>query len=140
MTNAVPVVTEWSNLPSQRELRRKLDQISLNADAKVIMGKLLASTANVAGRSVDIGRSIIAFVLDIIKRYPTTTLGAVVGITVTALIGSIPILGVVLGPLIGPLLAAFTITAGALSDMSNSTIDRQIELFSAKLDAALNYA
>lgn len=140
MTDAVSALIESPNLPSRRELNQKLDQLSLNADTKLIMGKLLATTANVAGRLVHIGRSIIAFVLDVIKRYPTTTLGVVVGITVTALIGSIPILGVILGPLIGPLLSAFTITAGALSDMSNSTIDRQIELFSAKLDAALNYA
>ncbi len=138
MTNAVLALVESANCPGRRELGRKLDQLPLNADAKLIMGKLLGTTANVAGRLIDIGRLIVAFVLDITKRYPSTMLGVVVGLTVTALIGSIPILGAVLGPLIGPLLAAFTITTGALSDMSNSTIDRQIELFSAKIDSALS--
>lgn len=138
MSEGVPAVLEWSDLPNRRELGRKLDQLALPADAKVLMGRLLSTTANVAGRLLDVGRSIIDFVLGMMKRYPGTTLGLLVGMTVTALIGSIPLLGFVLGPLVGPLLTAFTITSGALSDMRNSTIERQIDLFSAKLDAALS--
>jgi hypothetical protein len=140
MTKPVPAVIDWANLPTRRELGRQLDHLFLPADAKVLMGRLLETTADVGGRMIEVGRSILTFVFDLMKRFPGTTLGAVVGLTVTSLVGSIPLLGLVLGPLVGPLLAAFMITTGALSDMRNSTIERQIELFSAKLDAALTRA
>lgn len=127
----------WKNLPSRRELHTQLDRMAMSADAKVLMGKLLDTTAEVAGKIVEVGRHILSFVLEMFRRYPATTLGAFVGLTVSMLVGAIPVLGLVLGPLVGPLLAAFMITQGALVDMRNSTIDRQIELFGSKLDAAL---
>ncbi|MBB4615754.1 hypothetical protein [Novosphingobium taihuense] len=140
MSDTVPVFIEWPNSFDRRQIVRKLDQLALSADAKILMGELLETTTEVAARLCYVGRSIVAFVFDLTKRFTNTTLGVLVGMTVTALVGSIPLLGIVLSPLVGPLLAAFTITAGALADMRNGTMDRQIELFSAKLDAALSRA
>jgi hypothetical protein len=137
MSEIAPVDAIWNSLPSKRELQARLDRLSLSADAKVLMGQLLETTADVAGRIIEVGRSILAFVLELQRRYPATFLGAIVGVTVTMLMGSIPILGVILGPLVGKLLAAFLITSGALADMRNSAIERQIELFTAKLDAVI---
>ncbi len=124
-------------LPSRRELNAKLDRIAMPADAKVLMGKLLDTTAEVAGKIVEVGRRIIAFIIDLMDRYPGTVLGLGVGLTLTVLLGSIPILGMILGPVVGPLMAAFMVTSGALADLRNSAIEKQIELFGAKLDAAL---
>lgn len=137
MNDQLPIEINWTNLPTRRELHRKLDRLALPADAKVLMGKLLDTTAEVAGQIIEVGRRILAFVLDLFKRYPATTLGAIVGLTVTMLVSSIPFIGVILGPLVGPLLAAFMITSGAMADMRNSSIEKQIELFGAKLDAAM---
>ena len=137
MSEIAPVDAVWNNLPSKRELQARLDRLSLSADAKVLMGQLLETTADVAGRIIEVGRSILAFVLELQRRYPGTILGAIVGVTVTMLMGSIPILGMILGPLVGKLLAAFLITSGALADMRNSAIERQVELFTAKLDAVI---
>ncbi|ANI78139.1 hypothetical protein EP837_01727 [Sphingobium sp. EP60837] len=127
----------WDNLPSRRELHSRLDHLALPADAKVLMGRLLETTATVAGRIIEVGRRILSFVLEMVRSFPGTTLGALVGLTVTSLVGSIPLLGFVLGPIAGPLLAAFMITQGALADMRNSTVERQIALFGAKLDAVV---
>jgi len=124
-------------LPTRRELMAQLDRLSMPADAKVLMGKLLDTTADVAGRIVEIGRQIIAFIADMVKRFPNTTLGLIVGVVVTVVVGSIPVLGAVLGPLVAPLLLAFTVTSGALNDMKNSTLAKQADLLTAKLDAAL---
>lgn len=125
------------NLLTRRQLNEKLDRMALSADAKVLMGKLLETTVEVAGRVIEVGRQILAFVFEVVKHFPNTGLGLVVGLTLTSVIGGIPFLGVVLGPLIGPILTAFTVTSGAMADMKNSSIDRQIELFSAKLDAVI---
>lgn len=127
-----------SNLPTRRQLHAQLDRMALSADAKVLMGKLLDTTAEVAGKIIEIGRQILAFVTDMLKRFPNTGLGLVIGLTLTVVIGAIPFLGVVLGPLVGPILTAFTVTSGAMADMKNSSLEKQIDLFSAKLDAVIS--
>lgn len=127
-----------TNLPTRRQLHAQLDRMALSADAKALMGKLLDTTAEVAGKIIEIGRQILAFVTDVLKRFPNTGLGLVIGLTLTVVIGAIPFLGVVLAPLVGPLLTAFTVTSGALADMKNSSLQRQIDLFSAKLDAVIS--
>lgn len=137
MRDIVATEDAGNTLPTRRELAAQLDRLAMPADAKVLMARLLDTIAEVAGRIVEIGRRVLAFVLDLVRRFPSTTLGAVVGMTVTFLIGSIPLLGMVLGPLLGPLLAAFMLTQGALADMHDSAIDRQLALFGARLDAAL---
>lgn len=139
MSEIVPSDAVWNNLPSRRELQSQLNHLALSADAKVLMGQLLDTTADVAGRIIEVGRRILSFVLEMLRRYPATALGAVVGLTVTMLVGSIPLLGIILGPLVGKLTAAFLITSGALADMRNGAIERQIELFSAKLDAVITH-
>lgn len=140
MNDALPVEINWASLPSRRELHQQLDRLPLQADTKVLMGKLLGTTANVAGRIIEIGRSLLTFILDLVKRFPATSFGAIVGLTVTVLVGSIPFIGAILAPLIGPLLTAFMITNGALTDMRNGKIEKQIELFGAKLEQAIAHA
>lgn len=137
MSQIASVDVIWDNLPSRRELHNSLDRLALPADAKVLMGRLLDTTATVAGRIIEVGRRILSFVLEMMRTYPGTTLGVLVGLTLTSLVGSIPLLGFVLGPIVGPLLAAFMLTQGALADLRNSTVERQIALFGAKLDAAV---
>jgi len=93
MTNNTPIEMDWIKLPSRHELNARLDRLAIPSDAKVLMGQLLTTTADVAGRVFEVGRSILAFMLDLAKRFPTTTFGAVVGLTISILIGSIPMLG-----------------------------------------------
>lgn len=137
MTEISPLTINWANLPSKRVLQEQLDRVAMPADAKVLMGKLLETTTEIAGKIIDIGRRIMAFVMELCRSFPNTAFGVVIGLTLSFLIGAIPVLGVVLGPLLGPILLAFTIGSGALADMKNSAIDKQIAQFSAKLDAAL---
>lgn len=126
-----------TNLPTRRQLHAQLDRMDLSADAKVLMGNLLDTTAEVAGKIIEVGRQILAFAVDLLKRFPNTGLGLIVGLTLTVVIGAIPFLGAVLAPLLGPLLTVFTVTNGAMADMKNSSLEKQIDLFSAKLDAAI---
>lgn len=137
MSEVVVADALWANPPSRRDLQGRLERLPLSADAKVLMAQLLDTTADVAGQIIDVGRRILSFVLELVKRHPATALGAIVGLTVTILVGSIPVLGMVLGPVVGPLLTAFMITQGALTDMRNSSVGQQIELFGAKLDTVL---
>lgn len=127
-----------AHLPTRRQLHAQLDRMALSADSKVLMAQLLDTTAEVAGRIVEVGRQILAFVIDMLKRFPNTGLGLVVGLTLTVVIGAIPVLGVVLAPLAGPILTAFMVTSGAMADMKNSSLEKQIHMFSAKLNAVFS--
>lgn len=140
MTDLTVIDTLFDSPPSRRDLSATLDRLPLPADAKVLMGQLLATTAAVAGQIIEVGRQIIAFVLEMVRRYPATALGAVVGLTITVLIGSIPLLGFLLGPLIGPIMTAFLLTQGALSDMRNLGIAKEIEALERKFDLVLRNA
>ncbi|KHL24112.1 hypothetical protein PK98_15630 [Croceibacterium mercuriale] len=137
MSKVVVADAVWTNPPTRRDLQNRLERLPLSADAKVLMAQLLDTTVDVAGRIMEVGRRILSFVLEMMKRHPATALGAIVGLTVTMLVGSVPLLGVVLGPVVGPLLTAFMISQGALTDMRNSSLGQQIELFGTRLDAAL---
>lgn len=137
MSDNFPVVGGANNLPSKRELREMLNNLTLSADAKILMGEVLDTTAQVGGGLVEIGRHILNFIMDLCRRYQATTLGVIVSLTISMLVNSIPILGLLLGPLVAPIMAVFMISAGALTDMRNSSIEKQIELFGAKLDAVL---
>lgn len=137
MNEGTSLILDWDRLPTRRELSSQLDRVAMPADAKVLMGKLMETTTEVAGKVVEIGRRIMAFVLELFRRFPNTAFGAVIGLTLSFLVGSIPLAGLVLGPLLAPILLAFAIGSGALADMKNSSIDKQIELFGAKLDVAL---
>lgn len=55
-----------TNLPTRRQLHAELDRMTLSADAKVLMGTLLDTTAEVAGRIIEIGREILAFAIDML--------------------------------------------------------------------------
>lgn len=56
-----------TNVPSRRDLFRRLDGMAMSADAKALMGTLLNTTAEVAGKIVEVGRQIVAFVFDVLK-------------------------------------------------------------------------
>lgn len=107
------------------------------ADAKVLMGKLLETTIESAGRVIEVGRQIVNFILEMARGFPNTAFGLVAGVTITVLIGMSAFIGSFLAAILGPLLTAFMVSQGALVDMKNSSIEHQAQLFSAKLDAIL---
>lgn len=116
-------------LPTRREIERNLSRIEMSADGKVLIGKILSATVTVGGKVIEIGRRIIAFVLDAMKRFPGITFGVSVGLTMSFLIGAVPVFGPVLSALLGPLLVAFGLALGALEDARNGAIYPSVERF-----------
>jgi hypothetical protein len=113
-------------LPSRHALLDGIDRLEMGADAKVLLGRLLNTTATIAGRAVEIGRHILAFVLESVKMFPNTTFGVIIGATMAVLIGSMAVLGAVLGPMLGPLLVALGMGAGAVLDMQDGALRARI--------------
>ena len=127
-----------SSLP-QRKLIQMVERANMSADMKALLVDLARITVKVAGKVLSIGRKILSFVFDIIKLSPTITLGVLAAITVSALIGSIPILGGVLTAVLSPLLLAAGVGMGAMKDLTSerlqTRLDNLIDSFSALKEA-----
>jgi hypothetical protein len=117
---------ELSNPPSKRYLRDRIDRLAISADSKALLYDLADITVDVGGKVVSAGRQILAFVLDLVKRFPNTAFGVIVALVVSSLIGAIPLFGVVLGPLLTPLLVAFGLASGALADLQEGAIRSRV--------------
>lgn len=112
--------------PSKRDLLASIDRLTISADAKALLNDLATITIEVAGKMVAAGRQILAFVLDMMKRFPNTAFGLIVALVISTLVAAIPLLGIVLGPLLAPLLLAFGIGAGALADLRSTEIRARV--------------
>lgn len=110
------------NLVDVKSVKTWLDRLELSADGKAVLFKL-AETSIMAGQTVvSIGRKVLSILISLIKSFPNTAAGVVIGATLSFLIGSIPILGMILGPILSPLLMAFGIGMGAVADFQTTLL------------------
>ncbi len=112
--------------PSKRALRDRIDRLSMSADAKALLNDLLDVVIDVGGRIIAAGRQILAFIFDLVRRFPNTAFGVIVALVVSSLIASIPLLGLILGPLLSPLLLAFGLAAGAIADLKDAPLRARV--------------
>lgn len=117
---------DWSQLPSRRALIEQIEAMPISADAKVLLSRLAATTAEVGGRVLEIGRRIVAFAIEAAKMFPNTLFGVIVGAAMTVIIASAAVVGGLLAPLLGPLLIAFGLGAGALLDVKDGALRARI--------------
>lgn len=113
-------------LPSRSSIVANIDDLAISADAKVWLKRALDVTAEVGTRVVAIGREILARILEFARAFPGTTFGVIVGFTMGALISSIPLVGLVLGPMLTPLLVALGLGTGAIADMKDGALRARV--------------
>ena len=118
----------------KRELNRMIDNLEISADAKVLIKSIMDAEIKVGDVVLRIGKRIIEIVSDIVKRFPNATFGLVLGVILSALIASIPIIGAILGTLLAPVLIAFGLGAGFMKDMKESPIVQAIKDATASLE------
>lgn len=127
-----------TSLP-ERKLVELIERTSLSADVKAILRDVARVTVRVGSKVLAIGRKILAFVFDLIKAFPTVTLGIIAALVLTSLIAAIPLLGGVLSAMLGTLLLALGIAGGALNDFLSDSlkdrIDALVNSFSALMEA-----
>lgn len=120
----------------RRDLVESLGRIEMSADAKIMLDKVMSVAMDIGGKIFEIGRHLLTFVLDLARRFRGTAFGLCLALTVSYLIGSIPLVGPVLVPLLRPLLLAFGLTMGALDDLHNGALRGDITRFGQALEAA----
>jgi hypothetical protein len=110
----------------ERKLNQLLERTSLSADVMAIMSDIMHITIKVGGKVLAIGRKILTFVLDLVKTFPAIAMGTIAALVITAVVGSVPIIGAPLAAFVGPILLAIGVTAGALKDFTNDQLQDRI--------------
>jgi hypothetical protein len=114
-----------TSLPA-RKLNQLIERTNLSADLKAIMADVAHVTIKVGGKMLAVGRKILTFVLDLVKTFPAIAMGTIAALVITAVVGSIPIIGAPVAAFVGPILLALGITAGALKDLTNENLQYRI--------------
>lgn len=119
-------LAEVAKAPPLRLLRELIERLAIPADAKALLLDLAKITVRVGKVVLHVGRKIIDFAFEVVRAFPNSVFGAVMGLIVAALAGLTPGLGLILGPILLPLLAAFGLGLGAIDDMKGTGLRLRI--------------
>lgn len=111
---------------SDEAVKRMIDKLDISADAKSLIYTLSKATIKVGEYVIKLGRKILDVVCHTFREFPKTTFGMIFGGIVSALISSIPFLGVVLGPLVTPILVAVGLIGGLFLDFQDKVLEHKI--------------
>lgn len=121
-----------SALPG-RKLDALIERTNLSADMKALLSDLANITLKVGQTVLTIGRKVLTIAFDLLKAFPTITLGAIAALIITALIASIPLFGGVLAGMLSSILLVLGISAGALQDFRHPKLGERIDNLIASL-------
>jgi hypothetical protein len=127
------LLTELNQTAPMRQIEGAIEKLSISADAKALLLDMSRVTMKVGQAVLSLGKAVLTFVLDILKKFPNTAFGMVIGVTVAILVGGIPLVGAVLGPLLGKLVTVLGLTMGAIADFKDAAIRSEIALLEQKV-------
>lgn len=115
---------------TQKQVRNTIDNLNISADAKVQLYSFSETSIDVvagAGKTVIwIGRKIMDVVIFLVREFPNASFGVIFCAVVGHLIGLIPIIGFLFGPLIGAIMMAFGLVHGTAQDLRDKNIERRL--------------
>lgn len=117
---------------SDEETKKLIDGLNVSADVKSLLYSFSKATIKAGEYIIKIGRKILDFVCMVFDEYPNATFGLLFGAIAGVLIGSIPILGVVLGPVFAPIAMLLGLTSGYFDDIKNKSLLRTIKAANAE--------
>lgn len=123
-----------SSLP-ERKLIALIERTALSADVKALLCDLAKITVNVGRKVLAIGRKILSVVFDLVKAFPTVTLGVLAALVITSLIAAIPIFGGVLAAMLSSILLVLGVSAGAINDFLSDKLSERIDALVSSLSA-----
>lgn len=117
-------------------IHRRIERLEVSADMKSLLASLVDQTVVVAGKLIDFGARVAAFVFELAKAYPGVAFGIVAALVLSYLIGSIPAVGPVLSPILTPLLLIIGVSLGALDDLTDGGMRHRLQGLSDGLRAS----
>jgi len=117
-------------------IHRRIERLEVSADMKSLLASLVDKTVVVAGKLIDLGARVVAFVFELAKAYPGVAFGVVAALVLSYLISSIPGVGPVLSPILTPLLLIIGISLGALDDLTDGGMRHRLQKLTDGLRAS----
>ncbi len=117
---------------SDAQILRRIDSLSLSADAKALLADLLKLGTEVGNAVLRIGRKVLDFVLSLIQHFPTLGFAVVLAAVVAALLSTVPVLGGLLSPLLAPLALALGVSWGAMKEYETGDLADRVKEFAAR--------
>ncbi|WP_374584626.1 hypothetical protein [Ideonella dechloratans] len=118
------------------QILRRIDSLSLSADAKALLAELLKLGTEVGNAVLRIGKKVLDFVLSLIQQFPTLSFAVVLAAVLTALLSMVPVLGALLGPVLTPLALALGVSWGALKEYETGDLADRVKEFAARFAPA----
>lgn len=132
MIDIVPY--DWAELPSRRELHRRIDNLALPAEHKLALTRMSDLTTQMGDRVIEIGRRIVSFAFELARHFPSLTFAVLLALVVNALLVGVPLLGPLLQPLFGPIVLAAGVTIGGLADLREGDMRDRVESLVAEFN------
>ena len=111
---------------SDEEIRSWISRLDISADAKSILYKIAKVTIRAGQFVIKVGRKILEIVSFLLREYPNATLWLILGAVVGTLVTSIPIIGIVIGPLFTTLSMVAGFAMGAWEDIKDKNMKRKM--------------
>lgn len=117
---------------SDEDIKKLIDNLNVSADMKSLLYKFSKATIMAGEVVLKIGRKIIDYVCLFVKEFPMATFGMIFGAIAGFLISAIPVIGVVLGSYVTPIIVALGFIIGAPFDIKDNALARKIAEANAK--------
>ncbi len=130
---------------SDAAVKRMISRLNISADAKSLLYSLSKATIRVGDRVLKMGRKLLDYVCHLAMQFPNTAFGVILAGVAGTLFSAIPGLGVLLGPIVAPILMLIGFVGGAVLDFQDKMLARKIaaqvaeqnERLSAQIDEKL---
>jgi len=121
---------------SDAQILRRIDSLSLSADAKALLADLLKFGTEVGNTVLRIGRKVLDFVLSLIQQFPELGFAVVLAAVLAALLSIVPVLGGLLSPVLTPLALALGVSWGAVKEFETGDLADRVKEFAARFAPA----
>lgn len=111
---------------SDSAVKRMIDRLNISADAKSLLYSLSKTTVVIGDRIIKIGRKLLDYMCFLVKEFPNTAFGLILGGVAGALFSAIPGLGTLLGPLVSSILMLVGFVGGVVLDFQDKMLTRKL--------------
>lgn len=101
----------------KEELKNRVNALDLSAKAKALLWSLVDRVVVLGGHLWKLGQKVVEMVIGVVEQFPSASVAAVAGLTLKALLDSIPLIGWLLGPVVGTIAAVLLLSAGVVIDL-----------------------
>lgn len=124
------LIADLNTTATERQIAAVIERLNISADAKALLHDLSRITMQVGKAVVQLGKKILSFVVDLVKRFPNTTFGLVLAVTLSTLVGGavggVWLVGPPLAAILSKLLILFGLTTGAVADFKEAGIRAEV--------------